>query len=228
MPLRQFHHLMHLQRTDYYSEIHAVNYRPHPQLPILETLSKYSRDNDFAIGLNTIFAMGLVGAGTNNARLAQMLRQLAGYYYKGPDCLFMVRIAQGLIHMGKGTNGLNPFFSDRSIMSRPAISGFARRSGDWNVTYGEDGSKANNQNEEHIWMWNITIPPHASTALPTTREHERRSDAKITMQPEEGLNCIPETRGHQCAPHSARRTQAVVAARKPGCHVRGPGDSALI
>ncbi len=73
-----------------------------PQLPILDTLSKYSHDNDLQVALNAIFAMGLVGAGTNNARLAQMLRQLAGYYHKEPDCLFMVRIAQGLVHMGKG------------------------------------------------------------------------------------------------------------------------------
>jgi 26S proteasome regulatory subunit N1 len=35
----------------------------------------------------------------------------------------MVRIAQGLVHMGKGTIGLNPFFSDRSIMSQPEIVG---------------------------------------------------------------------------------------------------------
>lgn len=94
-----------------------------PQLPILDTLSKYSHDNDLQVAINAIFAMGLVGAGTNNARLAQMLRQLAGYYYKEPDCLFMVRIAQGLVHMGKGTIGLNPFFADRSIMSRPAVAG---------------------------------------------------------------------------------------------------------
>jgi 26S proteasome regulatory subunit N1 len=87
-----------------------------PHLPILDTLSKYSHDNDFQVAINAIFAMGLVGAGTNNARLAQMLRQLAGYYQKEPDSLFMV-------HMGKGTIGLNPFFSDRSIMSRPAVAG---------------------------------------------------------------------------------------------------------
>lgn len=90
---------------------------------MLDTLSKYSHDNDLQVALNAIFAMGLVGAGTNNARLAQMLRQLAGYYYKEPDCLFTVRIAQGLVHMGKGTIGINPFFSDRNIMSRPAIAG---------------------------------------------------------------------------------------------------------
>ncbi|KAJ8584448.1 hypothetical protein M405DRAFT_826798, partial [Rhizopogon salebrosus TDB-379] len=46
-------------------------------------------DNDLAVALNAIFAMGLAGAGTNNAQLAQMLRQLAGYYYKEADCLFM-------------------------------------------------------------------------------------------------------------------------------------------
>ena len=94
-----------------------------PQLNIMDTLSKYSHDNDLAVALNAIFAMGLIGAGTNNARLAQMLRQLAGYYYKEPDCLFMVRIAQGLVHMGKGTLTLYPYFLDRTIMSRTAVAG---------------------------------------------------------------------------------------------------------
>ena len=94
-----------------------------PQLNIMDTLSKYSHDNDLAVALNAIFAMGLIGAGTNNARLAQMLRQLAGYYYKEPDCLFMVRIAQGLVHMGKGTLTLYPYFLDRMIMSRTAVAG---------------------------------------------------------------------------------------------------------
>ena len=94
-----------------------------PQLPILDTLSKYSHDNGLQVALNAIFAMGIVGAGTNNARLAQMLRQLAGYYHKEPDCLFIVRIAQGLVHMGKGTISINPFFMDRQIMNRTAVAG---------------------------------------------------------------------------------------------------------
>lgn len=94
-----------------------------PQLPILDTLSKYSHDSDLEVACNAILAMGLVGAGTNNARLAQMLRQLAVYYYKEPDTFFMVRVAQGLVHMGKGTIGINPFYNDRGIMSRPAVAG---------------------------------------------------------------------------------------------------------
>ncbi|KAJ3914307.1 hypothetical protein F5877DRAFT_82915 [Lentinula edodes] len=45
------------------------------------------------------------------------------YYHKEADCLFMVRIAQGLVHMGKGTVGVNPLFSDRSIMHKHAVAG---------------------------------------------------------------------------------------------------------
>jgi 26S proteasome regulatory subunit N1 len=126
MSMRQFNHLMHygdpIIRKTVPLALGLVS-ASNPVLPILDTLSKYSHDNDLAVALNAIFAMGLVGAGTNNARLAQMLRQLAGYYYKEPDCLFMVRIAQGLVHMGKGTIGINPFFSDRNIMSRSAVAG---------------------------------------------------------------------------------------------------------
>jgi len=126
MSLRQFNHLMHYGEPNIRKAVPlaiGLVSTSNPQLPILDTLSKYSHDNDLAVALNSIFAMGLVGAGTNNARLAQMLRQLAGYYYKEPDCLFMVRVAQGLVHMGKGTIGLNPFFSDRGIMSRTAVAG---------------------------------------------------------------------------------------------------------
>ena|ERR1700683_5035535 len=93
-----------------------------PILPILHTLSKYGHNNDLAVTLNAIFAMGLIRASTNNAHLTQMLCQLAGYYYKEPNCLFMVHIAQGLVHMGKGTIGLNLFFSDQNIMSWSAVA----------------------------------------------------------------------------------------------------------
>ncbi|KAF9292487.1 proteasome regulatory particle base subunit [Linnemannia elongata] len=75
------------------------------------------------VALNSIFAMGMVGAGTNNARVAQMLRHLASYYHKDASCLFVVRIAQGLLHMGKGTLTINPLNTDRQIMSNVALAG---------------------------------------------------------------------------------------------------------
>lgn len=126
MSLRQFNHLMYFGDPVIRKAVPlalGLISASNPQLTILDTLSKYSHDNDLEVALNAIFAMGMVGAGTNNARLAQMLRQLAGYYQKEPDCLFMVRIAQGLVHMGKGTIGINPFHSDRSLMSKTAVAG---------------------------------------------------------------------------------------------------------
>ncbi|XP_055543393.1 26S proteasome non-ATPase regulatory subunit 2 [Wyeomyia smithii] len=94
-----------------------------PKLNILDTLSKFSHDSDAEVAHNAIFAMGLVGAGTNNARLAAMLRQLAQYHAKDPNNLFMVRIAQGLTHLGKGTLTLSPYHSDRQLMSPVAVAG---------------------------------------------------------------------------------------------------------
>lgn len=61
--------------------------------------------------------------GTNNARLAAMLRQLAQYHAKDPANLFMVRLAQGLTHLGKGTLTLCPYHSDRQLLSQVALAG---------------------------------------------------------------------------------------------------------
>lgn len=126
MILRHFSHLMH------YGEANIRRAVPlamglvspsNPQMKVYDTLSRYSHDNDNDVAVNAIFAMGLLGAGTNNARLAQLLRQLASYYSRDANSLFMVRIAQGLLHMGKGTLSVNPFHTDRTVMSRVAASG---------------------------------------------------------------------------------------------------------
>lgn len=126
MVLRQFGHLMH------YGEANIRKVVPlamgllspsNPQMKVYDTLSRYSHDNDNDVAINAIFAMGLLGAGTNNARLAQLLRQLASYYHRDAESLFMVRIAQGLLHMGKGTMSISPFHTDRQVLSRVAAGG---------------------------------------------------------------------------------------------------------
>ncbi|KAI5715989.1 hypothetical protein M8J77_025628 [Diaphorina citri] len=94
-----------------------------PALNVIDVLNKYSHDLDEEVAHNAIFSMGLVGAGTNNARLATMLRQLAQYHVKNTGHLFMVRIAQGLTHMGKGTVSLSPFHTDRQILNPVALAG---------------------------------------------------------------------------------------------------------
>ncbi|XP_022814100.1 26S proteasome non-ATPase regulatory subunit 2 [Spodoptera litura] len=94
-----------------------------PQLAVIDVLNKYSHDSDNDVAYNAIFAMGLVGAGTNNARLATMLRALALYHGKSPVHLFMVRLAQGLCHAGKGTVTLCPTHADRRLINQPALAG---------------------------------------------------------------------------------------------------------
>ena len=51
-----------------------------------------------------------------------MLRQLAQYHVKEPNNHFMVRIAQGLTHLGKGTMTLSPYHSDKHLMSPVAVA----------------------------------------------------------------------------------------------------------
>ncbi|ELT94307.1 hypothetical protein CAPTEDRAFT_150361 [Capitella teleta] len=101
----------------------AMSSASNPKLQILDTLSKFSHDSDAEVAHNSILAMGIVGAGTNNARLAAMLRQLAVYHAKDPNNLFCVRIAQGLTHMGKGTLTLCPYQNDRQLMNPNAVAG---------------------------------------------------------------------------------------------------------
>jgi len=126
MALRTFNHLMHYGEPTIRKAVPlaiALICASNPLVPVLDTLSKYSHDNDIEVAINAIFAMGIVGAGTNNARLAQMLRQLASYYAKEHNALFVVRIAQGLIHMGKGTISVNPYHSNKVLMSPVAAAG---------------------------------------------------------------------------------------------------------
>jgi 26S proteasome regulatory subunit N1 len=126
MALRAFGHLLH------YGEPVIKRAVPlamgllsvsNPKINILDTLSKFSHDADPEVSYNSIFGLGLVGAGTNNARLAAMLRQLAMFHAKDQNNLFMVRLAQGLTHMGKGTMSLSPYHSHRGLLNRVAIGG---------------------------------------------------------------------------------------------------------
>ncbi|KAL2853217.1 armadillo-type protein [Aspergillus pseudoustus] len=126
MILRQFGHLMHYGASNIRKAVPlamGLISPSNPQMKVYDTLSRYTHDNDNDVAINAIFAMGLCGAGTKNSRLAQLLRQLASYYHRDQNSLFMVRIAQGLLHMGKGTMTLNPFHTDRQVLSRVSAAG---------------------------------------------------------------------------------------------------------
>jgi len=121
MVVRSFDHLLQ------YGEVNIRRAVPlalgilsicNPDLSIMDTLSKFSHDNDSETAMGAIFALGLIGAGTNNSRIAQLLRGLATYHWKDNNLLFIVRLAQGILHMGKGTISINPYHSNGLL--RPA------------------------------------------------------------------------------------------------------------
>ncbi|QLG70529.1 hypothetical protein HG535_0A04690 [Zygotorulaspora mrakii] len=124
MSLRHFGHLMH------YGNEHIRSMVPlamglvsiaDPQMKVFDTLSRFSHDADLNVSMNSIFAMGMCGAGTNNARLAQLLRQLASYYSREQDALFVTRFAQGLVHLGKGTMTID-VFNDADVLNKVSLA----------------------------------------------------------------------------------------------------------
>jgi len=94
-----------------------------PDYATIDILSKLTHDADNGTAMSAIMALGLIGAGTNNSRIAQLLRQLATYHVQNPNPLFVVRLAQGLLHAGKGLITMAPYHSDRTLLMYPAVAG---------------------------------------------------------------------------------------------------------
>ncbi|EQC40714.1 26S proteasome regulatory subunit N1 [Saprolegnia diclina VS20] len=126
MAMRTFDHLLQ------YGEVNVRRAVPlalallsisNPEYTLIDTLSRLTHDVDAGVAQSAILALGLASAGTNNSRVAGLLRQLSEFYSREANHLFVTRIAQGLLHMGKGLITLHPFHSDRLIMSRVAVSG---------------------------------------------------------------------------------------------------------
>eukprot|EP00740_Mantoniella_antarctica_P001514 CAMPEP_0181360948 /NCGR_PEP_ID=MMETSP1106-20121128/6991_1 /TAXON_ID=81844 /ORGANISM="Mantoniella antarctica, Strain SL-175" /LENGTH=951 /DNA_ID=CAMNT_0023474361 /DNA_START=174 /DNA_END=3029 /DNA_ORIENTATION=- len=101
----------------------ALLHISNPKLNVTDLLGRLSHDSNEDVAQTASLALGIVGAGTNNARLAGQLRQLSSYYYKDPSLLFLVRVSQGLVHLGKGLLTLSPSHSDRSLNSNVALAG---------------------------------------------------------------------------------------------------------
>eukprot|EP00937_MAST-01D_sp_MAST-1D-sp2_P005391 g5391.t1 len=94
-----------------------------PDYSVVDTLSRLTHDHDTGVAMCAVLALGLVAGGTNNSRVAGLLRQLAEFYAREPNPLFVVRIAQGLLHAGKGLLSFSPFHSDRLLMNHSAVAG---------------------------------------------------------------------------------------------------------
>lgn len=126
MATRLLNHVMHFGKADKKKIVplaYAVLSISNPKINTMDILFKLAYDTDSDIALRAIICLGLVGAGTNNSRLAEIFRKLASYYSKDSDTLFCVRMAQGLLYMGKGMLSLQPYYSERFLLSKVGMSG---------------------------------------------------------------------------------------------------------
>ena len=94
-----------------------------PKVQVIDSLTKFCYDTDKTVAMNAIFSMGLVSSGSNHSRVGGLLRSLAGYYTEEPNPLFMVRISQGLLYMGKGLLTLDPVYSHKLLINKRSLAG---------------------------------------------------------------------------------------------------------
>jgi 26S proteasome regulatory subunit N1 len=104
MAMRSFDHLLQ------YGEVGVRRAVPlalamlsvsNPEYSLVDTLSRLTHDTDSGVAQTAILGLGIIAAGTNNSRVAGLLRQLSEFYNREPNLLFVTRISQGLLHMGK-------------------------------------------------------------------------------------------------------------------------------
>ena len=94
-----------------------------PKVQVIDSLTKFCYDTDKTVSMNAIYSMGLVSSGSNHSRVGGLLRSLAAYYAEDSNPLFMVRIAQGLLHLGKGLISLDPIYSHKLLINNRALAG---------------------------------------------------------------------------------------------------------
>lgn len=105
--------------------VYALLSAGNPNMPVVETLNRLAHDSDLPTATNAILAMGVVAAGSTNARVATKLHSLSSYYQKQiyAGATFAVRLAEGLCAMGKGHLTLSCLQNDGKSVDMTALMG---------------------------------------------------------------------------------------------------------
>jgi 26S proteasome regulatory subunit N1 len=101
----------------------SLLYASNPDVEVLDTLGRSINTGEPGSVINTIISLGIVGAGTNSARIQQIFEQQYVYHPKNTKVSFLLKICQGLIHLGKGTLSLSPYVCDKNVLLGKSIIG---------------------------------------------------------------------------------------------------------
>lgn len=126
MAMRLINHILHFGKVEKKRIVPlalAVLNLSNPKIGVMDILLKLAYDTDTETAERAILALGLIGAGSNNSRLADSFRKLASYYSKENEPLFCIRMSQGLLYMGKGMLSIQPYYSERFLLSKVGMAG---------------------------------------------------------------------------------------------------------
>lgn len=85
MVIRLLNHILHFGKPEKKKIVplaFALISLSNAKINVVDILYKLAYDTDTEIAQRAIICLGLVGAGTNNSRLAEIFRKLASYYGK--------------------------------------------------------------------------------------------------------------------------------------------------
>ncbi|RWS08204.1 26S proteasome non-ATPase regulatory subunit 2-like protein [Dinothrombium tinctorium] len=100
----------------------ALLFLSNPQPTVVHILQKYSSDLNLDLAANCIIALGLVGAGTNNSRIARHLRDLFRIYNRNSAMKLLICISHALLFLGKGLLSLSPYQFDKELIKDTSVA----------------------------------------------------------------------------------------------------------
>ena len=93
----------------------------HPLPELVDTLHRIGHDTDINVVKNAAIALGLLGAGTNNTRVISTLRALEQFHKNESSVLTLLKISEGLTHLGQGLMTLSPTYGDNLLIHPVAL-----------------------------------------------------------------------------------------------------------
>lgn len=93
-----------------------------PKMNVIELLHKYCHFTDENVAINAILALGFVCAGTNHSRVSRMLTELDAFNRDKVNRLFAIKVAQGLLYMGKGVLTLSPQMETPQLLRQSSLA----------------------------------------------------------------------------------------------------------
>jgi 26S proteasome regulatory subunit N1 len=92
---------------------------PLPEL--IDNLHRIGRDPDSAVAKNAGIGLGLIGAGTMNPRVRNVLGTLANFHKEQDATQMIMQIAEGLVTLGQGLLTLAPTYGDGMLLNPVAL-----------------------------------------------------------------------------------------------------------